>query len=313
MKKCENRQEQLSLFVADELDAAAEKEIRQHLESCEECSRQVTFLRGFRSRVADAERADLPADVLSRLTGALDEEKKKQESFLKGFQAKVAEAEAAEYPAEVHSRLTAMLAAEGEKAASVVGEEQKVVALQPRKASTRSVVTRYLAAAAVLLVCGLGVTRMTYDNSTPEAVTSLVAHHDTCWHIAPSEGRDAQFQAWVDKLGKMPPTPKVSSDLVAFDQRECPAGEVRAGHLLYNKGDQKVSVYILPAAEFTKSYGEELHDHTYDGRNVVLEKKGDWVYGVVAELPASELKQLVDTEHVALLRYFLAGRTEVWG
>jgi hypothetical protein len=154
---------------------------------------------------------------------------------------------------------------------------------------------------------------MAYDNGTPEAVTSLVAHHDTCWHIAPSQGRDAQFEAWVDKLGEMPPTPKVSSDLVAFDQRECPAGEVRAGHLLYNKGEQKVSVYILPADAFTKSYGQQLRDHTYDGRNVVLEKKGDWVYGVVAELPASELKQLVDTEHLALLRHFLAGRTEFWG
>ena len=310
MKYCENRQEQLSLFVADELDAAAEKEIKQHLESCEDCSRQVAFLRGFRTRVAEAEKSTMPADVLSRLTGALDEEKSRQESFLKGFQAKVAEAEATEYPAEVHSRLTAVLAAEGSRSAK---KEQKVVAFKPRLASTKTVMTRYLAAAAVLLVCGLGVTRMAYDNGTPEAVTSLVAHHDTCWHIAPSEGRDAQFEAWVDKLGEMPPTPKVSSALVAFDQRECPAGGVRAGHLLYNKGEQKVSVYILPAAEFKKSYGEQLRDHTYDGRHVVLEKKGDWVYGVVAELPASELKQLVDTEHVALLQHFLAGRTEVWG
>ena len=57
MKYCENRQEQLSLFVADELDAAAEKEIKQHLESCEDCSRQVAFLRGFRTRVAEAEKS----------------------------------------------------------------------------------------------------------------------------------------------------------------------------------------------------------------------------------------------------------------
>ncbi len=311
MKKCEQRQEHLSLFVANELDAATEKEIQQHLESCEQCNGRVAFLRGFRMRATEAEKVDMPADVLSRLTGALAEEESRKDSFLKGFQARVSEAEATEYPAEVHSRLTAALAAESEKGAT--STEQKVVALQPRRISTRTSVTRYLAAAAVLLVCGLGVTRMAYDNGTPEAVTSLVAHHDTCWHIAPSEGRDSQFQAWVDKLGEMPPTPKVSSELVAFDQRECPAGEVRAGHLLYNKGEQKVSVYILPATEFTKSYGEQLQDHTFDGRNVVLEKKGDWVYGIVAELPASELKQLVDTEHVALLQHFLAGRTEVWG
>jgi hypothetical protein len=273
MSECEKSREQLSDFVAKELDSTTEKSIQDHLDSCDACGRQVSFLRG--------------------------------------FQSKVAEAEEVEYPAEVHSRLLAAL--EKEQQSGPAEKEEKVVAFKPRTASTRTKVTRYLVAAAVLCVCGLGLTRMSYDNTTPDAVTSLVAHHDTCWHIAPSEGRDAQFDAWVQKLGEMPPTPTVSSELVAFDQRECPAGEVRAGHLLYHKGEQKVSVYILPAAEFTQSYEGELRDHTYQKRNVILEKKGDWVYGVVAELPQAELKQLVDTEHMALLRHFLAGRMEVWG
>lgn len=227
-------------------------------------------------------------------------------AFLRGFQRKVAEAEEVEYPEGVHSRLLAAL--EQEKS-----ESKKVVEFKPKTASLRFKAIRYLAAAAILCVCGLGVTQMVSQDTTPDAVASLVDHHDTCWHIAPSEGRDAQFQAWVEKIGKMPPSPTVSSELVAFDQRECPAGEVRAGHLLYHKGEQKVSVYILPAAEFTESYGAELTNHKHNNRNVVLKKKGDWVYGAVAELPQADLERLVDMEHLSFLGKYLAGVTEIWG
>lgn len=261
MTGCEKEVDKLSLLLAEELDSQEKEALEKHLADCEPCRGHLSFLKGFRS--------------------------------------KVAEAEAHVYPGDVHARLLATLEKE---------KTQKVVPFQPKKkVRATQVVVRYLVAAAILCVCGLGVIQNQYGATAPEAVASLVDHHDTCWHIQPSPGRDAQFEEWVDKLGgKLPPTPQVSSELVAFDQRECPAGEVRAGHLMYHKGEQKVSVYILAAEDFLKSYGGELQEHTHDGREVVLKQKGEWVYGVVAAIPREELKTLVDTDHLAMLRQFLA-------
>lgn len=228
-------------------------------------------------------------------------------AFLKGFKKKVTEAEDAHsYPAEVHSRLTAVLEAEKAKT-------EKVVPLASAKSKRRVFAPRilsYVAAAAVICVGGLGLIQNRFVPTTPTAVASLVEHHDTCWHIESSPGRDAQFERWVEKLGEMPAKPTVSPELVAYDQRECPAGEVRAGHLMYQAGEQKVSVYILPAQDFMASYGEELNSHSHDGREVVLKKKGDWVYGVVAQMPREEIHRLVDTEHMAILQQYLAQREQ---
>ena len=57
------------------------------------------------------------------------------------------------------------------------------------------------------------------------------------------------------------------------------------------------------------SYGKEkLSTHKYDEREIVLKRKGDWVYGVVAQMPEKEIERLVDTEHLAILRQYLATR-----
>ena len=114
MKECEKRPEQLSLFVANELDSATQQSVQEHLESCEDCRRQVSFLRGFQSKVAEAEEVAYPSDVHSRLLATLEKEQQNG-------------------PAE-----------------------NKVVAFKPRTVSTHVKVTRYLVAAAVLVVCGLG-------------------------------------------------------------------------------------------------------------------------------------------------------------
>lgn len=266
MSEClENQDGELSLMLAGELDTGRQATLEEHIAECQTCQQQLAFLKGFRSKLAQAEAHD--------------------------------------YPGEVHSRLLAALSQE---------QSQKVVSLESKRTKSRvpQLVTRYLVAAALLCVCGLGVIRAQYGASAPEAVASLVDHHDTCWHIEPSPGRDEQFNEWVETLGgELPPTPAVSPELVAFDQRECPAGEVRAGHLLYHKGEQKVSVYILPADKFLASYGEALKEHSHKGREVILTQKGEWVYGVVAELPRAELKKLVDTDHLAMLRQYLAQRS----
>lgn len=259
MIRCEQSREQLPDYLSEQLDAESREAVDSHLGECQPCQGHLAFLKGFRSKVAEAEQHH--------------------------------------YPGEVHSRLLAALERE---------HRPTVVPLTSRRQSVPRMMVRYLAAAAVLCACGLGVLQLQYANQTPEAVASLVDHHDTCFHIAPSPGRDAQFNAWVDKLGSMPPAPSVSSELVAYDKRECPAGEVRAGHLLYKKGDTKVSVYILAAESFKASYGEELRNHTHDGREVVLKQKGEWVYGVVAAIPRAELESLVDTDHLAMLEQYLA-------
>lgn len=256
---CEQSREQLPDYLSGELEAESLRALEGHLEECQPCQGHLSFLKGFRSKLAEAEQHQYPTDVHTRLLAALEQEK-----------------------------------------------ASKVVPLTARRRSVPQILVRYLAAAAVLCACGLGVLHLQQANQAPEAVASLVDHHDTCWHIAPSAGRDAQFNAWVDKLGKMPPTPTVSSELVAYDQRECPAGEVRAGHLLYTKGETKVSVYILAAESFNESYGQTLRSHSHDGREVVLKQKGEWVYGVVAAIPRQELESLVDTDHLAMLRQYLA-------
>ena len=269
MSFCEENEEKWGPFLAGEVEAEECSKLEEHLESCQACQGKVSFLRGLRGLVTRAESSDYPADVHSRLLAALEKEKQQGQ--------KVVEADFSKKPATKRFSYTRIL--------------------------------QYAAAAAVVCLVGIGTIQGRYVEAAPDAVASLVEHHDTCWHIKPSEGRDAQFNEWVEKLGEMPPKPTVSPELVAFDQRECPAGEVRAGHLLYNKGEQKVSVYILPAQDFMKSYGEEkLSTHEYDEREIVLKRKGDWVYGVVAQMSEEEINSLVDTEHVAMLRQYLAAR-----
>lgn len=269
MSFCEENEEKWGPFLAGEVESEERARLEEHLESCQACQGKVSFMRGLKGLVSKAESSDYPADVHSRLLAAL--EKEKQQS------SKVVEADFNKKPAGKRFAYTRIL--------------------------------QYAAAAAVVCLIGVGSIQGRYGQTAPDAVASLVEHHDTCWHIQPSEGRDAQFDEWVEKLGEMPPKPTVSPELVAFDQRECPAGEVRAGHLLYNKGEQKVSVYILPAQEFMTSYGKEkLSTHKYDEREIVLKRKGDWVYGVVAQMPEKEIERLVDTEHLAILRQYLATR-----
>lgn len=294
MSSCE-KTELIDSYLGETLEESALAEFEEHLQACSECRDHLAFIKGFRGIVARAEEQKLPEQVRARLTESLDRER----SFIKGFQEIVRRAEEQPIPEAVHSRLLKKL--EEERA-------QKVVPLRP------TAWRRYLAAAAVICLCALGFSRSFYAPEAPEAVASLVEHHDTCWHIAPSSGREAQYQEWVGKLGGPPPTPAVSSELVAFDQRECPAGEVRAGHMLYHLGEQKVSVYILPSEGFLASYGGELRPHRYDGRQVVLQRQGDWVYGVVAELPAERLRELVDLDQIAALhRLMLARRSSSRG
>lgn len=310
MSDCEKYKDQISAYLAGQLEPAQRAEMESHLEACSDCQGRLAFMRGFTSRLSEAEKTEYPADVHTRLLSALsaqtseDAQSPDQAAFMRGFKTLLTEAEKTEYPAGVHSRLTASLEKEKERA------QDKVVPLTAARSKSRfsQKVFRYVAAAAILCVGGLGLTRMTFQNSTPDAVVSLVAHHDTCWNIAPSPGRERQYENWVEGVGKNAPEPAVSSELVAYDKRECPAGEVRGGHLLYHLGQEKVSVYILPADKFTASYGGELKNHTYQKKSVVLTKKGNWVFGVVAELPASELKHLVDTDHVAMLRMYLAAQ-----
>lgn len=310
MSECEKYLDSLSAYLARHLEPAQSAELETHLRACSDCRDRLAFLRGFSRRLSEAEKTEYPADVHSRLLAALNAqatentESAEQAAFMRGFKTLLSEAEKTEYPAEVHSRLTASLEKERKQS------QDKVVPLSTARSRSRFTrkMVRYVAAAAILCVGGLGITKMAYQNATPDAVVSLVAHHDTCWNIAPSPGRERQYERWVEGVGKNAPEPKVSSELVAYDKRECPAGEVRGGHLLYHLGEQKVSVYILPADKFTASYGEQLKNHHYQNKSVVLTKKGNWVFGVVAELPESELEHLVDTDHVAMLRMYLAAQ-----
>ena len=184
--------EQISLYLAGELDEAERAELDSEIESCESLAGEVSFLRGFRGKLKEAEAHSLPAGVQSRLLESLKAEREKKVTTLEKSRKK-------------------------------------------QKANWKRNLWKYGAAAAVICVTGLGLIQSQYAPESPVAVASLVEHHDTCWHIQDSEGRNAQFQEWVDKLGGMPPTPRTSEELVAVDQRECPAGEVRAGHLMYQK------------------------------------------------------------------------------
>ena len=213
-----------------------------------------------------------------------------QLSFLQGFRAALKQVEAQPYPPEVERRLQERIDQE---------RATKVVSFPTFR------VMRYLAAALVLGFLGMGLVQSAYTPEAPASVAALVEHHDTCWHIAPSDGRKRQYQQWTEKLKVNPPVPQVSKELVAFDQRECPAGEVRAGHLLYHHGDEKISVYILPAEEFLSSHQGKLAPHRYDGRQVALRRQGEWVYGVVADEKVQDLKSLVNLEAVARVHHHL--------
>lgn len=226
-----------------------------------------------------------PGPVEQHLAGCEDCRLKKQ--FLVGLRgALVRSQQEIEYPTDVHSRLLETINQE---------RARKVRPLGPR-------VFKLLAAAAVICLVCLG---YLFRPRTDEAIVALIDHHETCFNIAPSPGRKAQYDRWVEKLGQKPPSPAVSPELVAFDRRECPAGEVRAGHLMYLKGQQRVSVYVLPAGDFLAAYHGELEPQSYHGYTTLLTRKDNYVYGVVAHMPRQELEGLVNLQELAQRGYLL--------
>ncbi|MGE0492912.1 MAG: anti-sigma factor [Vulcanimicrobiota bacterium] len=251
------------------------------MQACQDVQDQLTeYLNGHLSD---------PVTVEEHLASCEDCRLKKQ--FLVGLRGALVRSQPEfEYPAEVQARLLEAIAQE---------RQRKVRPLRP-------LVFKVLAAAAVICLVCLG---YLYRPRADEAIIALVDHHETCFDIAPSPGRKSQYQRWLDKLGgDKPPSPTVSSELVAYDQRECPAGEVRAGHLMYLKGDQRVSVYVLPASDFLASYQGELEPQQYQGYTTLLTRKDHYVYGVVAHMPRQQLEELVDLQQLAQRGFLLGWR-----
>ncbi len=210
-------------------------------------------------------------------------------SFLQGFRSALREAHESEpYPDGVERRLRKALTRE---------RERKVIRLPGRWASL-------LAAAAVFCLTVWNL----IPTTAKESAESLVAHHETCWHIAPSEGRERQFKKWVERLGGSPPLPRVSSQLVPFDQRECPASEVRGGHLMYLADSTKVSLYAFPAQAFLERYPAALGEASTRGYQVLTHRQGEWVFAAVAQMDRKRLKELVDLEQMAVRMFLIAGR-----
>lgn len=77
MRKCEEIRELMSLYLDDMLDENTIKDIKKHIESCEECRVELNTLRKIINIVRTIEEEDLPVDYSSNLHEKLLEEKRR--------------------------------------------------------------------------------------------------------------------------------------------------------------------------------------------------------------------------------------------
>jgi anti-sigma factor (TIGR02949 family) len=76
---CEEAFRRLDDYLDRELAISEMSRVREHLDTCAACAREFNFeasvLEGVKTKLR---KIDMPADVLSRITAALDEDKRKR-------------------------------------------------------------------------------------------------------------------------------------------------------------------------------------------------------------------------------------------
>lgn len=207
--------------------------------------------------------------------------------WLRSLRAKVRASEAeVKLPDGFHQRLSARL------------DRLEVATLPARRtANWRGWAAGLSLAACLALVC---VTWLKPPDATDGVVADMVNHHQVCWGIPPSDGRQLHFKEWVKAHpGVSIPIPLVASaGLHEQERRNCPVGEgARGPHMMYtDAAGGQVSLYSLPRKDLKgmpplpdTPQARKFGDHT-----VLVWQRGEWAYGLVAKNGESQMRSWVD-------------------
>lgn len=173
-------------------------------------------------------------------------------------------------------------------------EEQKVISLASRRRWARPLVGLATLAACLAVVFWL------WARPAPsQLAVDMVEHHEACFAIANSPGREQHYQDWLQSHQDVtvPVPPHMGSDLAEVDRRNCPVGEgVHGPHLMYlYQGRDKVSLYVVPMRDLKgiSAQPENPALAHYKGYNVLVWESGGWLYGLVSHEPEREMRQWV--------------------
>lgn len=209
----------------------------------------------------------------------------RQAAWLRAVSAKLRDSEQTALPEGFHQRLAARL------------DRLEVPALPRRRTHWRAWAGGLSLAACLALAC---VTLLRSPDATDGVVADMVNHHQVCWNIPTSKGRQLHFQEWVKAHpGASIPIPLVASaGLQEQERRNCPVGEgARGPHMMYfDPAGRQVSLYALPRKDLSglPPLPEQLEARRYGNHTVLVWQRGEWAYGLVAESGESEMRKWVD-------------------
>ncbi len=197
----------------------------------------------------------------------------------------------AEYEPSLPAGLRERLAARLDKV-----EQEKIITLAPRKRSW----SRPLAGLAALAAC-LAVVFFLFaaPPRQDQLAVDMVEHHEACWAIAKSPGREEHYRDWLTAHHdvKIPVPKALPSDLAETDRRDCPVGEgVHGPHLMYTyQGQEKVSLYVVPTRDLKgiPPRPENPALAHYKGYNVLTWESGGWLFGLVSHVEEPEMRKWV--------------------
>lgn len=157
-----------------------------------------------------------------------------------------------------------------------------------------------LAIAASMLVA-IGVVTLTLSHSAHAVPTRLQTaacfRHDSCSSLHIKHVTPQVPQSFAD-VGQFLRTKLNHPVLAANFTKEqwhfrgaaiCPVDGINAAHLLFDKGNQTLSVFSLPAASFPALKNKQTYEGSYEGHTVVARREDSAVYCLVCKDPSGSI------------------------